>query len=154
MAELSEAFNGFKFETKNFQSIDYFFTQRNLKEEHEFLDQNMNRKNKQVNIIYNFVALSIPHYDLNEECTNTIEIDIFGDTGYHFKGKIITLQGASPNFMIPLKGDKKLFVHLNYKETNKDTEMKEYTCFIEVPKRFQTVDNSTNKLKNESDLDI
>jgi hypothetical protein len=153
MAELSEAFNGIKFETKNFQQIDYFFTQRNLKEDHEFLDQNMNRKNKQVNISYNFLGVSIPQSELKEDIHSTVEADIFGDIGYHFKGSIITLKGCSPNFIIPLKGDKKIFVHLTYKESNNENQ-KEYICFIDVPKRFQVVDNSSNKLKNESETDI
>ena len=157
MAELSEAFNGIKFDIKNFQSIDYFFTQRNLKEDHEFLDQNMNRKKKQVNIVYNFLAISVPHYDLTSETNSTIELEFFGDTGYHYKGYINNLIGASPNFMIPLKGDKKLFVHLIYKgaeNPNKEQSTKEYICFIEVPKRFQTVDTSNNNLKNEVDTDL
>lgn len=153
MAALSEAFNGINFEIKNFQQIDYFFTQRNMKEDHEFLDQNMNRKNKQVNIIYNFLAVSIPQTELKEDIHSTIEADIFGDTGYHFKGSIITLKGCSPNFIIPLKTDKKLFVHLIYNESNNENK-KEYVCFIDVPKRFQSVDNSTNKLKNESETEI
>jgi hypothetical protein len=53
--------------------------------------------------------------------------------------------------MIPVKGDKKLFIHLIYKEKNKESENKEYICFIEVPKRFQFVENSTNKLKNQNE---
>jgi uncharacterized protein YifE (UPF0438 family) len=164
MAELNEAFNGFTFEDKNDQSIDYFFTQRNLKEEHEYLDQSMNRKNKEVNVICNFVALTIPQYYLKDESKCTTEINIFGDLGYHFKGTLITLQGRAPPFMIPLKGDKKLFVHFLYadKSKNPDNEsesksIKEYTCFIEVPKRFQTVDTTTttaNKLTTEIDLDM
>ena len=32
-----------------------------------------------------------------------------------------------------------------------EKEVKEYVCFVEVPKRFQTVDNASNKLKNESE---
>jgi hypothetical protein len=154
MAELSEAFNGIKFETKNFQQIDYFFTQRNLKENHEFLDQNMNRKNKQVNIVYNFLALNIPQHELKEDISSTIEADIFGDEGYNYKGKITSYKGTIPNFMIPLKEDKKLFIHLVYKESNKENEFKEYVCFIEVPKRFQSVENVSNKLKTGSETDI
>jgi len=150
MAELSEAFNGIKFETKNFQQIDYFFTQRNLKEEREFLDKNMNRTNKQINIIYNFLAISIPYHELKNNNTNSIEADIFGDDGYHYKGNITSLKGSTPNFMIPLKGDKKLFIHLIYNESNSENKNKEYVCFIEVPKRFQSVENSTNKLETES----
>jgi sRNA-binding regulator protein Hfq len=151
MAELSEAFNGIKFETKNFQQIDYFFTQRNLKEDREFLDKNMNRTNKQVSMIYNFLALSIPQHELKDDTTSTIEADIFGENGYHYKGQITSYKGSTPNFLIPLKDDKKLFIHLIYKESNKETEFKDYVCFIEVPKRFQSVDNSTNKLRNETE---
>ena len=154
MADLCEAFNTIKFEQKQFHSIDYFFTQRNLKEDHEFLDQNMNRKNKQVNIQYNFLAISIPQYDLSDGISSTVEADIFGDNGYHYKGKIISHKGVTPNFMIPLKGDKKLFVHLIYRESNKENEQKEFTCFIEVPKRFQVNESISQKLKNESETSV
>jgi hypothetical protein len=154
MADLNEAFNTIKFEQKLFHTIDYFFTQRNLKEDHEFLDQNMNRKNKQINIQYNFLAISIPQYNLENNNISTIEADIFGDNGYQYKGKIISQKGLTPNFMIPLKGDKKLFVHLNYIELNKENEQKEYICFIEVPKRFQSVETISTKLKNESETSI
>ena len=168
MADLNEAFNTIQFETKNFNSIDYFFTQRNLKEEHEFLDQNMNRKNKQVNIQYNFLALNIPQNQLNDGISATIEINIFGDYGYHYKGKIFSYKGCMPNFMIPLKGDKKIFVHLIYNQSDKErndtdkegTKMtyntcnKEFVCFIEVPKRYQTIDTIIPKLKNESETSV
>jgi phytoene dehydrogenase-like protein len=40
MADLGEAFNTFKFQKKTFQHIDYFFTQRTLTEEHEYIDKN------------------------------------------------------------------------------------------------------------------
>ena len=168
MADLNEAFNTMKFETKNFHSIEYFFTQRNLKEDHEFLDQNMNRKNKLINIQYNFLAISIPHYDLQDGMCSKIKANIFGDNGYHYNGKIISYQGCTPNFMIPLKGDKKLFVHLIYEQSkenddnNKNSkdflsnEYKEFICFIEVPKRFQSIENTsvTNKLKSDAESEI
>jgi len=153
MADLSEAYNGFKFETNQFHQIDYFFTQRNLKEEHEFLDVNMNRKNKQVNIIYNFLAINIPNNETKEDINSTIDINIFGDDNFNYKGSIITTKGNTPSFIIPVKGDKKLFVHLIYKELDKKNNCKEYVCFIDVPKRFQFVDNASNKLKNEIEND-
>jgi hypothetical protein len=155
MAELSEAFNTIKFEQKNFHSIDYFFTQRNLKEDHEFLDQHLNRKNKQVNIQYNFLAINIPQYNLTEGTHSIIEADIYGDNGYQYKGTIMSYKGFTPNFMIPLKGDKKLFVHLVYKDSNKENEQKEFICFIEVPKRFQSSSDALpQKIKNESETSI
>ncbi len=148
MANLLEAYD-IKFETKIFKEIDYFFTQRNLKEEHEFLDKNMNRINKQINIIHNFIAINIPLNEYIDKNSVTIEADIFGDNGYRFKGNIITNQGYSPGIIMPLRGDKKLFVHLNVKDHDKN-----YICFIEVPKRYQSVDNTLNTLKNDTDTDI
>jgi hypothetical protein len=154
MTELSEAFTGFKFDTKTYQTFDYFFTQRNLKEELEYFDTNLNRKNKKVNIIYNFLALNIPqNIVLNDTNINTInndcEIEVYGDAGYTYKGKISSYQGITPNLLIPLKSDKKIFVHIT---TN---NKKEYTCFIEVPKRFQSTDDKSvteSKITSESDL--
>ena len=141
MAELREAFNVLKIQQKNINMIDYFFTQRNLKENHEFLDQNMNRKNKEVNIIYNFLALSIPYPNISDNIN--FDIEIFGDSGYHYKGIVTSFQGNIPNFMIPLKGDKKIFAHIQYNEN--ENNLKEFIAFIEVPKRFQSIDlNSTN----------
>ena len=141
MAELREAFNVLKIQQKNINIIDYFFTQRNLKENHEYLDQNMNRKNKEVNIVYNFLALSIPYPNISDNIN--FDIEIFGDSGYHYKGIITSFQGNIPNFMIPLKGDKKIFAHIQYNEN--ENNLKEFIGFIEVPKRFQSIDlNSTN----------
>ncbi len=143
MTELGEAFNVFKFQQKNINNIDYFFTQRNLKENHEYLDQNMNRKNKQVNIIYNFVALSIPYPNISDNTNINFDLEIFGDSGYHYKGIFTSYQGNIPSFLIPLKGDKKIFAHIQYNES--ENNLKDFVGFIEVPKRFQSIDiNSTN----------
>ena len=101
----------------------------------------MNRKNKEVNIVYNFLALSIPYPNISDNIN--FDIEIFGDSGYHYKGIITSFQGNIPNFMIPLKGDKKIFAHIQYNEN--ENNLKEFIGFIEVPKRFQSIDlNSTN----------
>ena len=148
MADLTEAFNGLEFQHKNVKNIDYFFTQRNIKENQEYLDKNMNRKNKKINIIYNYLALSIP----NNNNTQCFEIIIFGDTGYHYKGTISSFQGNIPNLMFPLKGDKKIFVHIQF---NEKTEKKDYISFIDVPKRFQSIDiNLDNNNLKQHDNDI
>ena len=63
MADINEAFSCFNTTDKNYQNIDYFFTQRNMKENHEYIDKNMNRKNKKVSIIYNFLAINITTYN-------------------------------------------------------------------------------------------
>ena len=146
MADISEAFNTLKFQKKTFQNIDYFFTQRNLTEDHEYLDKNMNRKTKKVKVVHNFLALSIPTINMN---SSGFDIEIFGDEGYHYKGTITSFQGIVPNFMIPIKCDKKLFVHINYKFTEHNSDSKEgikqFINFIEVPKRFQIVDANENE---------
>jgi len=141
MAELSEAFNCFNNENKNFEDIDYFFTQRTMKENHEYFDKNMNRVNKSINIIYNFLAICIPTYNINDNKDFNYNIEIFGDSGYNYTGIIKSYNGIIPHFMIPLKGDKKVFIRVNYKENEEiDKKTKTYVCFVDVPKRFQTID--------------
>ena len=159
MAEINEAFNIYKSQIKKFQNIDYFFVQRNLIEEQEVIDKNMNRKNKKVKVLHNFLALNIPTIiTVTSEVGQTVEkpsgfdIEIYGDEGYHYKGTITSHQGIIPNFMIPMKGDKKLFVNINY---NYAETSKKFINFIEVPKRFQSLDQSfDSKLSfNDSEND-
>jgi hypothetical protein len=153
MAELGEAFNILKFQKKPFQNIDYFFSQRSLSEEQEYIDKNMNRKINKVKVTHNFLAINIPTIITNNngQTENPLgfDIEIFGDEGYHYKGTITSYQGTIPNFMIPIKEDKKLFVNINYKstDTQNNTTTKKFVNFIEVPKRFQ----SENKKIDETD---
>lgn len=148
MAELSEAYNCFNIIEQHYQNFDYFFTQRNMKENHEYLDKNMNRKNKKISIIYNFLAINIPIY--NEKNNFIIDIEIFGDSGYHYKGTITSFNNIVPNIMIPLKGDKKIFIHGECKEIiePKIENNKHYMCFIDVPKRFQSIDDNLVNLND------
>ena len=87
------------------------------------------------------------------------DIEIFGDEGYHYKGTITSFLGIIPNFMIPIKGDKKLFVNINYKvsDSNDNHNNRKYVNFIEVPKRFQIVDDNDSHVstkENESDIEV
>jgi hypothetical protein len=171
MADLGEAFNTLKFQKKPFQNIDYFFTQRTLTEEHEYIDKNMERKNKKVKVTHNFLALNIPTiFSLNEQHINNrdfntdqnnekpvgFDIEIYGDEGYNYKGSITSYQGIIPNFMIPIKKDKKLFININYNFSNSNniTSVRKFINFIEVPKRFQYIDDNESTKKNESDTEI
>jgi len=162
MADLGEAFNTLKFQKKPFQNIDYFFTQRTLSEEHEYIDKNMNRKIKKIKVTHNFLALNIPTI----LTTNTIngesvekpmgfDVEIFGDDGYHYKGTITSFQGIIPNFMIPIKGDKKLFININYKfnDSNEISSIKKFVNFIEVPKRFQMTEDNNKSVNNDNEQD-
>ena len=138
MADLNEAFNTLKTTKNIFHNIDYFFTQRSLTEDNEYLDKNMNRKIKKIKVTHNFLALNIPTIESNDEKLLGFDIEIFGDDGYHYKGSITSYQGSIPNLMIPLCGDKKLFVNIKYKylDNIESTLCKNYVNFIEVPKRF------------------
>ena len=158
MADLGEAFNTLKFQKKPFQNIDYFFTQRTLTEEQEYIDKNMNRKMKKVKMTHNFLALNIPTI-ITTNITNgqtvekpmSFDIEMYGDEGYHYKGTITSFQGIIPNFMIPIKGDKKLFININYKfnDGNEDSLTRKFVNFIEVPKRYQATENEESKSVND-----
>jgi hypothetical protein len=167
MADLGEAFNTLKFYKKPFQNIDFFFTQRELTEDHEFIDKNMNRKTRKVKVKHNFLALNIPTIvTTTTENGQSIDkpmgfdIEIYGDEGYHYKGTITSYQGIIPNFMVPIKADKKLFVNIHYKfvDSNNNSLSKKFVNFIEVPKRFQSCDDNDShiigKKDDESEIDV
>jgi hypothetical protein len=146
MADLGEAYNILKKHTKTFQTIDFFFTQRTLTEDQEYIDANMNRLIKKIKVTHNFLALNIPTIagsllgnNENQDKLEGFYIRIYGDNGYHYEGNIPSFEGIVPNFMIPVKGDKKIFIHLNYKfkDYNNNIINKEFVNFIDVPKRFQ-----------------
>lgn len=162
MAELGEAYNTLKFYNKIFQNIDYFFTQRNMTEEQEYIDKHMVRKTKKVKVTCNFLALNIPTILTTNKTTGQMtedslgfDIEVYGDEGYHYKGTITSYQGIVPNFMIPLKGDNKIFVHINYKynDSNGLVTTKKFVNFIEVPKRFKqnNENNDTESIASNND---
>jgi hypothetical protein len=166
MADLVEAFNTLKTQKKPFQNIDYFFTQRSLTEEQEYIDKHLVRKTKKIKVTNNFLALNIPTIITTTNSNGqTVEkpmgfdIEIFGDEGYHYKGTITSFLGIIPNFMIPIKGDKKLFVNINYKvsDSNDNHNNRKFVNFIEVPKRFQLIDDNDSHVstkENESDVEV
>lgn len=160
MADLGEAFNTLKNYKKPFQNIDYFFTQRELTEDHEFIDKNMNRKTKKVKVKHNFLALNIPTIVTTiSENGQTVDkpmgfdIEIYGDEGYHYKGTITSYQGIIPNFMVPIKGDKKLFININYKfsDSSNNSLSKIFVNFIEVPKRYYNMDDNDSYMTAKKD---
>ena len=161
MANLNEAYNVLKTTENIFQNIDYFFTQRTIIEENEYIDKNMNRKIKKQKVIYNFLALYIPlniqtDYSIDNNSNNKNEelhkimpvipvgfdIEIFGDSGYHYNGNITSHTGIISNFMIPINTDKKIFVKIKYNfiDNNKNI-FKIFISFIDIPRRFQSSGN-------------
>ena len=114
MAHLDEAFNIFKDTKKTFQTLDYFFTQRALNENQEYIDKHLTRQNKKIKITHNFLALNIPtnistitQTGQNIDKPFGFDIKIFGDKGYHYEGSISSFEGTIPNFMIQVNEDKK-----------------------------------------------
>ena len=57
--------------------------------------------------------------------------------------------------MIPIKGDKKLFININYKfnDSNENSSTKKFVNFIEVPKRFQSTDDEEEIKSVNTDTD-
>jgi len=139
MADIGEAFQTLKSVKIPFNNIDYFFTQRTLIEDREYFDKNMNRQIKKIKVTNNFIALNMPNVTNN---SIQFDIEVFGDDDYHYKGTIKSHQGIIPGFIILIKGDKKLFVHIdyNYSDENKNIINRKFVNFIEVPKRFQFIE--------------
>jgi len=159
MAEIEEAFHKITNQNKKFGTLEFFFTQRKINEDQEYLDKSLNRKNKNISIVYNFLAINIPNI-ITDDYVSGFDIEIFGDIGYHYKAFVSSHQGIIPHFLIPLKGDKKMFVNLLPRIDNKDVKLdtenilnKNYIAFIEVPKRYQSVDDTFNSLTNSLQID-
>ena len=140
MANIDEAYNSIRFIRTPFSNIDYFFTQRTLIEDKEYIDKNMNRKNKKMKVTNNFLAINIPIINNN---SLEFDVEIFGDEGYHYKGTVKSHQGIIPGFIILIKGDKKLFIHIDHKYTddNNNIIIKKFVNFVDVPKRFQFIED-------------
>nr|QFG74291.1 MAG: hypothetical protein [Megaviridae environmental sample] len=119
--------------------IDYFFTQRKVTETIEELNDKLERIKKKVTSVYNFLAINFPvdkiikKLNINNQNIN-IEIEIWGDKEYHFKGSINTLSGDIPNLLIRLKNDTQIFVKIILSDQN-------YISFIPINKRYQSGDN-------------
>lgn len=149
MADLGEAFDMVtKKNQEPFNSIDYFFSQRTLMEEQEYFDKNMNRQLKRTKITHNFLVLSIPLITKAVE----FDIEIFGDEGHYYKGTIKSYDGIIPGLTILIKGDKKIFVHINYTIINNNiSTVKKFVNFIDVPKRFQSLDDKGSEISNTTE---
>jgi len=145
MADLGEAFDVYKSYKSSFLCIDYFFTQRNLTEDREYIDKNMNRQVKKVKITNNLLALNIPNAN-KTKASDLFEIEIYGDEGHYYKGIMHSYDGIIPGIIISIKGDKKFFIHITHKyNINNVDNSKNYINFIEVPKRFQYIDERVDQ---------
>ncbi len=124
-------------------NIDYFFTQRKVNEFVDVLDEKtLNRKTQKVCNIFNFLAINLPTHLFKNHTNLIIDIEIWGDNMFNFKGTINKQDGEIPHIMIKLKEDKNIFVKIIFKENDKI--LKTYISFIPVTKRFQHINENDN----------
>ena len=126
-------------------TIDYFFTQRRVTECEDVLDdKTLERKNIKSNKVYNFLAINIPCSQFKNIPNLSIEVEIWGDDKFNFKGSIIKHDGEIPHLMLKLKEDKTIFVKLIFKEKTNEVikNLKTFICFIPVIKRYQMTPES------------
>ena len=142
MANINEAFNSnfeniIKINNHN-DSIDHFFTQRKVTEFEEVIDKNMNRKEEKKEVMYNFIAISIPYFQRIENDEIIANINIWGDEQFKYSGILNSSEGIVPYLLFKLTIDKQLFVcmKINMKKGEELVE-KDYVTFITIPKRYQ-----------------
>jgi hypothetical protein len=124
-------------------NIDYFFTQRKVTEIEEIIDEKtLDRVKQKVTHIYNFLAINFPISYFKHYNTLEIDIEIWGDNLFNFKGTISKQEGELPHLMVKLKEDKFIFVKLIFRDNDKLN--KTFISFIPVNKRYQ---------KNQKSLD-
>ncbi len=122
-------------------NIDHFFTQRKITEYEDIIDEKTleRKKNKKI-VVYNFLAINFPINYFKNYNTLEIDVEIWGDNMFNFKGTITKNDGEIPHLMIKLKEDKNIFVKLIFRDNDKLN--KTFISFIPVTKRFQhTNDN-------------
>lgn len=123
-------------------NIDYFFTQRKVTESEEIIDEKtLDRKTKKINKIFNFLAINLPNNQFKNISDFTIDIEIWGDEKYNYKGSLCNLDGDFPHLLLKLNDDKQLFVKLVYFNTKEKKILKTFTVFIPILKRYQITPN-------------
>lgn len=117
--------------------IDTFFTQRKVSETEEYIDQKtLERKEKQINKIYNFLAINFPMKDYKNLLIN---VEIWGDISFRYKGEMTIIEGDIPNLLLKLGKDKQLFIKLIYINKENNNIYDTYIDFIPVLKRYQNI---------------
>jgi hypothetical protein len=124
--------------------IDYFFTSRKITNNIEKIDEsNLERKIIKETKIVNFLAIHFPIENISKSLkdsnkeSNIIQIEIWGDRKYHYKGNLETNSSTIPDFLIELKEDSQIFVKII-------SNGKNYISFIPINKRYQKENTDLN----------
>jgi hypothetical protein len=135
MADFNKAFNNdfVNEEYSKSNKIDFFFTTRRTKNTIEELNKKLERVEKEVFEIHNFIVLNLPVDEVKNN--DTVELEIWGDKGYFYRGNINNNQGFFPLISLKLREDTQLFLKMNIiKENMKPLN---YINFIKIPKKYQ-----------------
>jgi hypothetical protein len=128
-------------------NIDYFFTQRRVTEVEEVIDEKtLERKKKKVISINNFLAINLPVNYFKHNHHLEIDIEIWGDNMFNFKGTIKKQDGEIPHILIKLKEDKNIFIKIIFKDEEKQ---KTFISFIPITKRYQQTDGVATDILEE-----
>ena len=135
MADFGTVFNNeiFNQEFSKSNQIDYFFTKRTTNYTKEIINKDLSRSNKKFSTVNNFIVLNINLENINYD--DTILVEIWGDKGYYYQGKMCENKGIFPLFALKLKEDTQLFLKLSIdSSSNGNTN---YINFITIPKKYQ-----------------
>jgi hypothetical protein len=135
MADFNKAFNNdfVNEEYSKSNKIDFFFTTRRTKNTIEELNKKLERVEKEVYEIHNFIVLNLPIDEVKNN--DNVELEIWGDRGYFYKGNITNNQGYFPLISLKLREDTQLFLKMNIIKDN--MKPLNYINFIKIPKKYQ-----------------
>ena len=146
MADFTTVFNNEIFEEEYSKSnqIDYFFTKRTTSYTKEVIQKDLSRKDQKFTCTNNFIVLNLNFDNVREE--DVILVEIWGDKGYYYQGKISDSKGNFPLIALKLKEDSQIFLKLIIK--NNDDKSTNYINFINIPKKYQLEDDDNNSENN------
>jgi hypothetical protein len=146
MADFGTVFNSeiFNEEFSKSNQIDYFFTKRTTVYTKEIINKDLSRSNKKVSTINNFIVLNNNIENINPD--DTIFVEIWGDHGYYYQGKMCDNKGIFPLFALKLKDDTQIFLKLII--DSKTSTNTNYISFISIPKKYQ------NEIDEDSETNV
>lgn len=151
MADFGTVFNNEIFEEQYSKSnqIDYFFTKRTTNTTKEVILKDLTRVDKKFTSVNNFIVFNINFDNIKE--SDVINVEIWGDKGYFYQGKIQENKGIFPLFALKLKEDTQLFLKLSI--SGDETKQLNYINFINIPKKYQSEeDNDLSSEANEMNV--
>ena len=143
MTDFNTAFNNELFDQEFSKSnqIDFFFTKRTTSYTREVIQQDLTRKDQKFTCTNNFIVLNLNFEKIKEK--DIILVEIWGDRGYFYQGKICDNKGIFPLLSLKLKEDSQLFIKLTISQ---DDNQINYINFISIPKKYQNDMDDTEEM--------